>query len=234
MGGVWKAYSASKSFTLAAPTTGFDSEFTSDAAGWTPLNGSWSVSGGSYHTPGLTDEFTTSKHSSNYNVLTYEVKLERTGCVGCSYGIFFNGAPSPITSTGRWNNGYGFYISNDSYTTIGMYQSGVWTALLPWTSYSISTSWNTLKVTYNSSNGFVQFYINGTRIAHGTFSTFTSGQVGVGVYRDSTAGTFYVDYAKLSMSAPTAILAGDSLGSGGGFVLDEAKGVKGGSDLVSP
>jgi hypothetical protein len=233
VGGAWKTYSAYESFTVATTTsTAFNSQFTSNASGWTPVNGTWSVGSGYYQTLGLSEKFVTSKHSNNYNVLTYEVKLKRTGCELCSNGIYFNGAPSPITSAGRWNKGYAFYITNDGRFKIGRYSGGTWTNLTDWTYTAyITSSWNTLKVTYNSSTHYVQFYINGYRVAYGTFGSYTSGQVGVGFYRDTSSGNkLYVDYAKLSLTAPSSILAGD------GIVIDDAidMGVMGDSDMMSP
>ena len=214
---------------------GFDSEFTSDASGWTPVNGAWGVSGGTYHTAGVSNSFASAVHSNTYSVLTYEVRITRTGCSTCSYGIFFNGTPSPLGSGARWNKGYAVYITNNGYWSVWRYAGGVGTALIAWTAVPISTGWNTLKVTYNTSTHFVQFYINGTRRATGSFGTYPSGKVGIAYYKDATAGTFRVDYAKMSISAPTsAVAAGDLLGPDGGLVINDAAGVMGVSDMVAP
>ena len=217
VGGVWKAWSVKKAFTVAAPAAGFNSPFTSNATGWSKLNGTWNVAGGFYQTPGLYDKFVTSKHINNYGVLTYTVKMKTTGCSYCSHGIFFNGTPSPISSTGRWNNGYAFYITNDGAFNFGYYTGGSWTFLVPWTDYSgITSNLNTLKVTYNKNTGFMQGYINGARVIYGTLNTYKSGAVGVGIYQDS-ASRLYVDSAVLTMSAPTADAAAD----GEGILFDE-------------
>jgi len=236
VGGVWKAYSSSKSFTVST-STAFNSQFTSDASGWTPLNGTWSLGSGYYQSSGLTDKFVTSKHSNSYNLFSYEARLSRTDSSGYSYGVFFNGSALPISADGQWNNGYALFITDNGYFSIWRYAGGVPTALLGWTPSSvITTSWNTLKVTYNSSTQFVQFYINGSRVVSGYFGTYTSGQVGVGYFRSTTSNKIYVDYAKVSLTAPGAILSGNAFVSGNGIDISDKTnmGVKGVSPRKSP
>jgi len=216
VGGAWKAYSALKSFSVAT-STAFNDHFTSSSAGWTPLNGSWSVASSYYQTPGIASMWTSAKHSNTYSTFTYEVTLSRTDNATLSYGIYFNASPTPLASTGGWNNGYAFYILDDGYYSVWRRAGGVATNLWPWTSSAgISSGTNTLKVTYNPTTRFVQFYINGTRMLTGTFNTYTSGTVGLVYYRDTTASKLYVDIAKLSLTAPSAMTAGD------GIYIDEA------------
>jgi hypothetical protein len=235
VGGAWKTWSAYKNFTIAAPVAGFNSTFNSDASGWTPLNGSWYPASGFYQVTGIANNFVTSKHSDNYSVFTYSVRMKATGCSTCAHGIFFNGSPSPITTVGYWNNGYSFRITNNGSFLIGRYNGGVFTYLIPdWTSSSAITSiWNTLKVTYNNSTGYVQFFINGTSVATGYFNTYKSGKVGVGMYTDATISRLKVDSATLTMSAPSAII-----GSAQGIVIDEVnipdQGNPGTSDQQAP
>ena len=233
MGGVWNAYSANKSFTVAS--SAFVSQFTSDASGWIPQNGSWSVASGFYQTPGLANKYVSSRHKYNYDTFTYQVKLSRTGCEFCSYGIYFNGAPLPLTSSGGWNNGYVFFITDDGRFLVGQYVGGVWSTLVDWiTSPLVSTGSNILKVTYNSSTHYVQFFINGSRVANGYLSTFTSGMVGVTFYQNASVGNrLYVDYAVLALSAPSAKPGGDALG--GIFIDDTVQvGGTGSPDKSSP
>ncbi|OGN84856.1 MAG: hypothetical protein A2X27_14890 [Chloroflexi bacterium GWD2_49_16] len=236
MGGVWNAYSANKSFTVAS--SAFVSQFTSDASGWIPQNGSWSVASGFYQTPGLANKYVSSRHKYNYDTFTYQVKLSRTGCANCPYGLYFNGAPLPLGSNGSWNNGYYFFIADTGRYHIGKYDGGVWHSLVDWTpSALISTSSNILKVTYNSSTHYVQFFINGTRVIYGYYSGFTSGMVGVIIYQDASVGNrLFVDYAVLALSAPGAPGAkpgGDALG--GIFIDDTVQvGGTGSPDMSSP
>ena len=233
MDGVWKAYSANMSFTVAS--TAFVSQFTSDASGWIPQNGSWSVASGFYQTSGLTNKFVSSRHKYNYDTFTYQVKLSRTGCAACAYGIYFNSAPLPLGSDGSWNNGYFFLITDTGFFFAGQKYGGVFPSVWDWTaSASISTGSNILKVTYNSSTHFVQFFINGTRVIYGYLSTFTSGMVGVTFYQDVSAGNrLFVDYAVLALSAPGAKPGGDALG--GIFIDDTVEvGGTGSPDKSSP
>jgi hypothetical protein len=182
--------------------------------------------------------FTTAKHSNIYNTFTYETRMSRSDASGLSYGIYFNGTPSPLSATGGWNSGYVFYVADDGHFSLWSRSGGVASPIVNWTSYSgITSGWNTLKVTYNSSTHYIQLYINGTRLVWGTLTSFTSGQVGVAYYRDSSASQLYVDSATLSLSAPSAILAGESSVSGEGIHIDETKinlGVMGGSEMRAP
>jgi hypothetical protein len=213
VGGAWKPYSAYKAFSVNGPTSGFDSQFTSDAAGWTKLNGTWTVSGGSYQTPGLSGLITSAAHSNNYSTLTYEVRMRRTGCTSCVNSIYFRGSPNPITNnpSNNWSNGYRFSVSNDQYFQILYTQDGIYYSLLDWTydPTSVTDGWNTLKVTANGT--YMEFFINGVQVAYGNVSVFNTGQVGVGFYRSttSTGDRLYVDWAKLSTTAPSSVAGGD-------------------------
>jgi hypothetical protein len=198
----------------------FDSQFTTNAAGWTPLNGSWIItSSGWYRTPGIPNMFVTSMRSANYSTLTYLVRMKRNGCGDCSNIIFFRGNPTPL-SNGTWHNGYIFVYTNTGYFLIGRELNGVFTVFVDWTfSPAITGTWNILKVTANGN--FLQFYINNVRVAFGNFSGHNTGKVGIGLYRDATAGNvLFVDWAKLFLTAPAT--AADS--SGEGIFIDELNG----------
>jgi hypothetical protein len=220
VGGVWKGYSAAKSFTYAT-STAFDSEFTTDAAGWTPVHGTWNVSGGYYQAVD-TNSFASSKHSNIYDTLTYEVSLERTGATANTQGIYFDGTPTPMDSVGDWYNGYLFvYANNNKYAVFEMYEGTVNFLTTGWIDFSgLTTGLNTLKVTRNKTTGFTQFYINGTRVNYGTLTDFSSGAVGLAFYSNGTAGNkLYVDYAKLSLAAPSS--SSDSTVISGGLIISD-------------
>lgn len=216
VGGAWKSWSVKKSFTLMA--TGFNSQFTSDANGWTPVKGSWNVGDGYYKTSTLVSNgFASAKHANTYGVLTYTVKIKATGCNNCAHGLMFNGTPSPASSNGKWYSGYGFFINNAGRYSIWKYTNGIETSLVPWDSHSAITSgWNVIKVTYNKNSRLTQFFVNGTMLPFWGYFGYTSGQVGLIFARDSTASTFYVDYATLTTSAPKYIKA-----NSGVIIFDE-------------
>ena len=60
----------------------------------------------------------------------------------------------------------------------------------------MKNGWNTLKVSANGSS--LRYFINGHAVWSGSNSSITKGQVGVGFYRDASAGVLYVDWAKLT------------------------------------
>ena len=138
----------------------------------------------------------------------------------------FNGVPAPLGSGDRWHSGYAIYLDYGKTFSIFRYDNGVPYTLVTWTSSSaITTGWNTVKVTYNSSTGYLQAFINGTKVATGTLNTYKSGQVGLITYIASGETlTFSVDYAKLSLTAPVVLSAADSSGpaSDGSITFDEA------------
>jgi hypothetical protein len=234
--GAWNAFSSTKPFTLETIGIAFDWEFTTNSSGWTPLNGSWSVASGYYQTTGINNSWVSSKHSGSYKIFTYTVKMEQVGCLGCAYGLYFNGTPAPIANKAQWYQGYGFFINNMGWYEVCRFSSNNDCAYqVPQTqSPYITNSWNILQVTYNNSTHYVQFYINGHKIVTGHFTAFTSGQVGLTMYTSSSH--LYVDYAKMSLSAPSASVAGDGLGSDGSIFADESavKGLMGADDMVAP
>jgi hypothetical protein len=187
---------------------GFNSQFTSNAAGWTPVKGAWSISSaGQYHTPGISGMFNSTRYKENYPTLTYTVRLKSTSCSNCGNYLYFRGVPGPVNSDGRWNNGYVFEYSNNGYFTIGKQVNGSWVTLQNWTySSAISSTWNTLKVT--AKGNFMQFFINNVRVAYGNFPGYSTGQVGIGFLRDySLLGHLYVDYATLTTTAPASAVS---------------------------
>jgi hypothetical protein len=207
-GGVWNAYSAVKSFTVS--TTAFNSQFTSENTGWSAVSGTWSRSSGYYQAAGVANSIISSKHNNTYGTMTYEVKMKRTGCATCGNVLFFNGA----TSGKNWSKAYAFIYVNDGEFSIVSISGTTVTKLIDWTAYSgISTSWNILKVTYNKSTGYTEFFINGVSVATGTLTVFTSGQVGAGLYSDSgSSNKLSIDYATLNLIAPSAVVTENNNG----------------------
>jgi hypothetical protein len=208
--GGWTSYSYAF-FTIALP---FYSSFGS-TSGWTALSGKWSKKKGSYTSLGLPNTIASSMHSGIYNNFTYEVRIMRTGCSSCANRLWFNGSPLPLNYNNDWNSGYLFQVSNQQYWSLWRLDSGVATALDTWT-YApsvVNTGWNILTVTFNAGTHMTQFFINYQLVDTWIMNTYTSGNVGVAFYRDSSAGNmFYVDYALLAGDAPASIVAGTSPG----------------------
>jgi hypothetical protein len=199
VGGVWQAYSPYKTFTVSPP--GFNSPFTNNAAGWTPLSGVWSVASGKYRASGIANRYATAMHSNNYPTLTYEVTMNRTGsCTGCVNSLYFRGTPNPLNGVYDWRTGYRFSYTNNGYMQLLYMKNGTYYTLLTWTPEAaiVQNGSNTLKVQANGT--FIEFFINGTRVIYATFTvTFWSstGNVGVGLYSSNNSDKLYVDSAKL-------------------------------------
>ncbi|MBI5825711.1 MAG: M4 family metallopeptidase [Chloroflexi bacterium] len=203
VGGVWGTYSTYATFTINSSTGGFDSQFTSDAAGWTPSSGSWSVSGGNYHSPGIASKAVTTVHSNSYSTLTYEARMMRTGaCISCVNSLYFRGIPNPLMSNNNWNTAFRFSYTNDGYWQFLYINNGVYYSLVDFTPTSAiaQNGWNTLKIVANGTS--IKLYINGSMMVSGTATGFNpTGNVGAGFYSSYGASEIgYVDWAKLNLT----------------------------------
>ena len=227
VGDVWSDWSKLKWYAIKA---GFDSQFTTDAAGWVPAYGwwTWSVVDGHYVTDGVIGKFTSTYFDQVYGIYTYEVKFRRQGSdmdIGSCFGIYLNGNPWPLYGPHKyWNKGYTFII-----TRAGLYSiwrengDGTATNLMPWTDSGglINSGWyNTLKVTYNRNTGFVQFFINGTRVVWGTYTTYKWGRVGIRMNKVFAGWeVLNTDWARLTPNAPLSQAESETEG---GIFFDEA------------
>jgi hypothetical protein len=190
--GNWQTVSSDLSFATAA---GFDSQFTSDAEGWSPVAGSWTVENGYYKGTrnSTTSYFFSSAYDELFTSLTYEVKLQTSA--NMSMGLHFRGYSAPLSSSSRWDSGYYFYVYNNIYS-IGYFENGQYTAIKNG-SWSNGYTWTTLKVIANGSS--IQLYINGTRVESITDTRFSAGKVGVEFYADTTtSANMYIDWATLT------------------------------------
>jgi hypothetical protein len=221
--GTYSEYSRPQLFYVMPP--GFSSTFTTTSSGWTSVYPVWALHrSGYFYSSGVPNQYASVKHNYDYPVLTYTVKMKRTGCAACANNLYFYGAPSPLNGFHEWNNTYKFAITNDGRFMVGKMVGGVYAAVVDWTASAtiVQGGWNTLKVT--AKDTFVQFFINNTRVASGNIYSFSNGRVGFGFYRDpvSTANKLYVDYATLTTTAPSAVVAAES--EPGGIYFNEATG----------
>ena len=180
-------------------SAGFDSQFNSNANGWTPLKGTWSIVSSSYYkTVGVGDKFSSTKHTNTYSTLTYEARMKREGGANNSNSLIIRGN-GVLNASGWWTHMYAFNYNRNG-------QFSVWKdneiAIKDWTSstHINGDGWNTLKVT--ASGNQLKFYINGHLVWQGSNSAYASGTVGIGMYRSggSTGNELLVDWAKLSTS----------------------------------
>ncbi len=204
------------------PSTGFNSQFNSNATGWAAVNGSWAVNltNGMYFSNGAPfDYWHSAKHSSTFATLTYQARMKRTVCSFCANQMTIRGTPSSYDSSGAWNNVYMFAYQNSSAVTpsqggwsVFKMVGGTSSQVAAWTPspYIVPYGFNTLQVT--ASGTAFKFYINGHLIWSGTDSSLSSGQVGLAMYQGNTAptkGLLYVDWATLANTVSGAAAVED-------------------------
>ncbi len=146
----------------------------------------------------------TMKHIPNFD---YRVKLMRDGCEECANSIIVRGTPTPFGDGNRWNSGYSFNITRNGFYSVVKYTNGAGSMLQGWAySADINTgsSWNTLRAVAIGPN--LYFYINGTLVWSGSDSSYTSGRVGISMYRtaDSTGDQLWADWATLDILTAAA------------------------------
>ncbi len=218
-------------FRLKVIGSNFDSSFTSSYSGWTPVVGTWYLSGSNYYvSKGKAFNFATVKHSGKYGDLTYSVKMKRTGCTYCANNIIVRGDASQLKSNSAWSPSYLFeYTNNGSFGVFYIDSSGNTNTLQAWTSSTaiVKDGWNTLKVVAVGPS--LKYYINGVLVWSGSHSSLKVGNVGIGFYREDVApnkGTLYVTSAKLN-NTPTADIEPD-------LVLTPTEAISGGDITKSP
>jgi C1A family cysteine protease len=180
---------------------GFNSSFNGSSTGWKPVKGTWSIYNSAYYkSVGLASNSASIRHDGMYGNFTYEVSMKRTGpCTDCANRIILRGTPNKLDATNLWKPSYMFqYENNGKFSVYEITSTGSSIALKGWTASAaiIPNGWNTLKVTANGKA--LRFYINNTLVWSGSDSTLKCGQVGVGFFRDDTAGTLYVNWAVLN------------------------------------
>ncbi len=215
VGGIWKAWSAYKAFTVIKPITGFNSQFNGNSTGWEQHpGGTWTNSSSTYYTNGrfgYNYEYSSSSYNQNYTNFTYEARIhgyDPTDTTTYS-GLIVRGTPTFNSTNNGWKNGYYFEITNQGDYAIFVKQNDIW---LPsptggWcqTNKLVKFGRNTLKVVANGSN--LKFYINGSLVFDGSDSTFSSGRVGLFFYKISHNTQFIADWATLSLSTTSSLEA---------------------------
>lgn len=194
---------------LGTPPTagGFNSQFNGSKAGWSQVKGSWGLSDSKYYrSSGLARTSASAKHSDIYGDFVYEVRMKRTGIgTGNANRVIIRGTPSSLSSSYHWRPAYEFQYTNTGYFSIWRTSyTGESVQIKGWTKSAsiVKNGWNTLKVSANGAS--LRYFINGHAVWSGSNSSITKGQVGVGFYRDASAGALYVDWAKLTTTTASA------------------------------
>jgi len=152
---------------------------------WAPVNGNWSVAGGSYSGQLAGTEAISSYFNANFSDFHLAVSV-RNNITDGNVGIYFNGDPTILTSTGAWANTY----------QLVYYQSGNWNLITKINGESIIIAdqisadlnlepgeWNILEV--NFSQGYIDISFN--FIYQGSYydNTYSTGKVGLRSWQGS-------------------------------------------------
>ena len=220
--------------TAIISTDQFNSSFNGSSTGWSSVYGAWSINSSAYYyAAGVAGYSSSAKHTGTYGDITYEVRMYRTGTNnGSANRIIIRGNPAGLNSTKSWKSSYEFAYSNTgSYSIWKIDSAGNVIKIKDWTATSAITKngWNTLKVVAVGSS--IRFFINGVGFSTITDTSFKTGAVGFGFYRDSgsTGNALYVDWAKLT-NTPTA----DGAFSQANEMLAEGMEVPGGDHNQAP
>lgn len=167
--------------------------------GWSAVSGTWTKGAKYLTSKGLANKQASAKHSGTFRDATLTAKLRRakgTLANGLVYG-------DPTQVSGEWRNAYRFQYTNDGDFSVWRVANGqaVSPALVDWTASSAvkKYGWNTLRASVVS--GSLTFWINGSKVWHGTDSAITQGSAGVWFYRQGSAATLQVDSASASTTA---------------------------------
>lgn len=179
-------------------STSFESTFTTNAKGWTPVKGTWTLtSNGYYKTGGVPNQIASAIYKKDFGSIALEASMRRkSGEASLPNRLHFRTSPSPLDSAGQWKNGYMFQYTNAGNFSIWVFDNGKATPLLGWTysPYIIPYGWNTLKVVADGGN--MEFYINGVLHAYGYDDTHSIGRVGISTWRSTTASSLEVDFVR--------------------------------------
>jgi hypothetical protein len=192
---------------------GFNSSFNSSSTGWKPqVGGTWYTGSANYYTYGSSNKWSTARYNGTYTDFNYSAQIKRK-----EGGVYFDGTNywasanaifvrqgTSFSSTNEWYPGYMFAYYD--WGTLGYTPSfGIWKNEADGTSTNIvfantdavvSNGWNVLRVTATGST--LNFYINDVLMYSLTDSSFNSGSVGLGMYKNSSGSTtIFVNTAML-------------------------------------
>ena len=206
---IWGGYTALAYFRLYYAQTGFYSDFTSNADGWTPLNGSWYVENGYYTSPGMPSNHVSTYHSGNYTDFDLELRMKRDSSAASwrSNTIWFRG-DATLDSDNFWNNGYYVeyeqpstaYPLDGGYLYVGYCRNGYCYNIDSIGSMDIIDGWHKILIRARGYQFYV--YFNDVMIWSGQDTRYSVGKVGVGFNRSSIYyepySNLYIDYVCLT------------------------------------
>jgi hypothetical protein len=202
-------FSASDSGFRQDLSGGFNSQFDGSADGWGSHAGTWYLDYemGVLWTEGIEGTSSSVSYAEDFDNFDYQVRLGRLGSDTSANRIYVRGTPSPLLTGNRWYSGYAFqYNRNGQYSIFKYMPNGDTVQIQGWTLSSAINQgdyYNILRVVANGSD--FSFYINGTLVWQGSDTTYSSGVVGIGMYRAASTGLteqLIVDWAVLTTIGP--------------------------------
>lgn len=180
------------------PPDTFRSDFTDNADGWSVVSGVWTLENGWYTSPGMGAEvgWASIESEENYSTLQVCARFRRSGCEGCSNGIFLRGDPEPMAEENRWDHYYSLVLNNKGSYRVGKRIDGDFVAITDWltTSYAAIGDWNTLCFSANGSK--FRSLINDNLVHTFTDYNFSSGKIGIAFYGNESDDDFELDWVE--------------------------------------
>lgn len=189
-----------------------NSQFNNDATGWVSHWGAWFFDANYLYTNGIEGSTSSASAVTTYGDLDYEVALRRYGSDTNSNGVYVRGEPAPLGSDNYWHSGYLFLYNRSGAFSVFRFDNGEHTALKDWTSSAAihtGDAWNVLRVA--AQGPVFTYYINGVPVWTGTDATYTSGRVGVHMYRGSgsTGDLLQADWATVNGGSVISLFQDD-------------------------
>jgi hypothetical protein len=200
VGGVWKAWSAYKTFSVSPP--GFNSSFNGTMSGWAKMGDyNWQVNDSEVFTNGVSSRYSNIyRTSGKYSDFDYSVRIKRSGLNnGISFIDFRTG--DEIGTNNSWYPGYIFGYSETQFTYVGWVDE-VGTGHTLFTQYDTSmintNDWNVLRVV--AYGNLLNLFINDHLITTLIDNHYNRGYVGVSAYSTMNVDhVVEVDWAKLTV-----------------------------------
>lgn len=202
---------ASPSSPSPAFGTGFDSSFTADHAGWTPINGIWKLESRDYYASvGTPLKVNRVRHYGLYKDVIYQAIMIRHGCSLCASGLAIRATGGDVA--GHWTTGYYFQYANNGHVIVFKAINGVPSTLMGWTYFRAVKRGGVNKLKVFARGGDLRFYINDVMVWHGfDVSIPTGGQVGISFYSPASGtnkvvNRLSVDWARLAFPSAKALI----------------------------
>lgn len=188
--------SAWKSFNTKS---GFNEQFASLTNWVVRPGGPWLVSGGTVHTVGVANKWSSLAYNNTFGNFTLSARMKRVSTTGGASGFWVRGISKFDTTYNAIKNGYLFLYSQNGCFSVWKHVNDTFIAVQDWTLTPsiVVNNWNVLKVTADGST--LRFSINNSLVWSGTDTSFKSGQVALTMFRSSSE-KLTVDWAKLGMS----------------------------------